>query len=528
MTEKACKNILVRGVNWIGDAVMTMPALRGIKHSHPDSKITLLVKPWVSPLFEKDPNIDEIILYRDGYKIITGKLRLADRLRENNFCMALLFQNAFDAAFIAVLAGIRERIGYSRDGRRILLTKPVPFDDNAKRLHHVKYYLNLVDKAGFASKESLPWIYMTLDERLEARDKLRGLKRPVIAINPGATYGSSKRWQPERFAEFAGRVIDEMDGSVVILGGLSETGIAEEIYKAFRIQKSAVSPPTQPSPSRGEGKGGGETSQLLNFAGKTSLRELASLISECDVLVTNDSGPMHIGYAVGTPIVAIFGSTSPELTGPVGKGDIVIKKELDCSPCFERGCKRGDLKCMDLITAEEVFLSVRKIVSSKRAVFFDRDGTLCRDMNYLNKMEDLEIFSEITNLASLKDKEFALIGISNQSGIARGLVDENFVKQVNNIFMNRYGFDGFYYCPHHPDEYCSCRKPEPGLLLEARVDHNIDLKRSFIVGDKETDMLLAKAVGAKGILVRTGELKFSLNADFIADDLKVAVDFIMG
>ncbi len=527
MTEKACKNILVRGVNWIGDAVMTMPALRGIKHSHPDSKITLLVKPWVSPLFEKDPNIDEIILYQDGYKSITGKLRLADRLRENNFCMALLFQNAFDAAFIAVLAGIRERIGYSRDGRRILLTKPVPFDDNAKRLHHVKYYLNLVDKAGFASKGSLPWIYMTLDERLEARDKLKDLKRPVIAMNPGATYGSSKRWSPERFAEVAVRVINEMDGSVVILGGPSETGIADEIFKKVEDMKFGN--------SEGEKKNEKKSellifsaSQLLNLSGKTSLRELAALISECDVLVTNDSGPMHIGYAVGTPIVAIFGSTSPELTGPVGKGDIVIRKELDCSPCFERECKKGDLRCMDLITAEEVFLSVKKIVSSKGAVFFDRDGTLCRDMNYLNKMENLEIFPEITSLAGLKDKGFALIGISNQSGIARGLVDENFVKQVNNIFMNRHGFDGFYYCPHHPDEYCSCRKPEPGLLLEARVDHNIDLKRSFIVGDKETDMLLAKAVGAKGILVRTGELKFSLNADFIADDLKVAIDFIMG
>ena len=527
VSEKTCKNILVRGVNWIGDAVMTMPALRGIKLSHPDSKITLLVKPWVSSLFEKDPNVDEIILYLDEYKGILGKFRLANKIRKNNFCMALLFQNAIDAAFITFLSGIPERIGYSRDGRRILLTKPVPFNNNAKRLHHVKYYLNLIDRAGFTTKESLPWIYMTLDERLNARDKLKALKRPVIAVNPGAAFGSSKRWHPDRFAEVARRIIHEINGSVVILGGPSEIGIAEEIFNAFRIQKSTVSPPTQPSPSRGEGKGGGETSQLLNFAGKTSLRELAALISECDALVTNDSGPMHIGYAVGTPVVAIFGSTSPELTGPVGKGNIVIRKELDCSPCFERECRKRDLKCMDLITYEEVFESVKKIISSKRAVFLDRDGTLCRDMNYLNKMEDLEIFPEVAYLARIKEKGFKLIGISNQSGIARGLVDENIVKQVNNIFIDKYGFDGFYFCPHHPDEHCFCRKPEPGLLLKARIDHNIDLKGSFFIGDKESDMILAKAVGAKGILVKTGHEISSSYADFTVNDLKEAVDAIL-
>jgi heptosyltransferase-2 len=120
-----------------------------------------------------------------------------------------------------------------------------------------------------------------------------------------------------------------------------------------------------------------------------------------------------------------------------------------------------------------------------------------------------------------------LIGISNQSGIARGIVDEGFVKDVNNMFMKQYGFDDFYYCPHHPDEHCPCRKPEPEMLLRARAQHGINLKKSYVVGDKEADMLLAKAVGAKGILVQTGELKESQDADFIAKNLTEAVNWII-
>jgi len=540
MPERSCDNILVRGVNWVGDAVMTMPALRALKLANNNSKITLLVKPWVSPLFEKDPNVDDIILYEDEYKSITGKIRLSKILRAKKFCLAVLFQNAFDAAMLAFLAGIPERIGYSRDGRGLILTKAVEFDDNSKKLHHVDYYLNLLDRSGFMTQKFKPWIYLTLDERVEARNRLGELKQPVIAINPGATYGSSKRWHPERFAEVAKRVINELNGSVVILGGPKETEIAAEILKSITNEFVSKAPSPSPSPSRGgpacpvgrdEGEGADSqplalSSQLLNLSGKTSLRELASIISECDLLITNDSGPMHVGYAVGIPIVSIFGSTSPEHTGPVGKNDIAIRKNLECSPCFERECKKNNLKCMDLITADEVFESVKKLVSSGKAVFFDRDGTLCRDADYLKSMEDLEIFPTVSRLKKLKEKGFSLFGVSNQSGIARGFMDEAFVKKVNDIFIDEYAFDGFYYCPHHPDEHCSCRKPEPGLLFDARADHKIDLKASFVVGDKDIDMLLARSVGAKGILVKTGKENYSANADFIVKDLEEAVKII--
>jgi heptosyltransferase-2 len=507
-----CDNILVRGVNWIGDAVMTMPALRALRLSNRTSRITLLVKPWVAPLFEKDPNIDEIMLYSDEYEGILGRIDLSKKLRRHNFGAALLLQNAFDAAVITTLAGIPERIGYGRDMRGFLLTKAVPFDDRTKRLHHVDYYLNLLAMAGLHVTKSLPWIYLQLEERLGAREMLRDLKRPVVAINPGATYGSSKRWHPQKFAEVAMRVINDLDGSVLVLGGPEETAIADEICKAVSGSVSRLS----------------YLERVLSVAGKTNLRELAALISGCDLLVTNDSGPMHIGYAVGTPLVAVFGSTSADHTGPVGEGNRVVKKDIECAPCYERTCRRGDLNCMDLITADEVFESIKSLISPRRAVFFDRDGTLCRDAHFLSKMEDLEIFRGVEGLKKLREEGFSLIGVSNQSGVARGLVDEEFVRKVNRLFMDSYGFDDFYYCPHHPDDHCSCRKPEPGLLYRARAEHKVDLGVSYVVGDKEADLLLARSVGARGILVKTGKDVSSAYADFVAEDLEEATRFILG
>jgi heptosyltransferase-2 len=267
---------------------------------------------------------------------------------------------------------------------------------------------------------------------------------------------------------------------------------------------------------------------VADFSGRTTLRELAALISEVDLLITNDSGPMHIGYAVRTPLVAIFGSTSPQHTGPVGKDVALLKKDIECSPCLKRECGRGDLKCMDMISAGEVFDAALGLIKTEKAVFFDRDGTLCRDAHYLSRMEDFELLSGVDELKLLRDRGFRLIGISNQSGIARGRVKEDFVKEVNRIFVDRYGFDAFYYCPHHPDEHCSCRKPEPGMLYDARADYAVDLKQSFMVGDKAADMCLAANVGATGIHVRTGQEVQPTLTDCSAADLREVVRIICG
>ncbi|MCX7794180.1 MAG: lipopolysaccharide heptosyltransferase II [Thermodesulfovibrionales bacterium] len=493
--------ILVRGVNWIGDAVMTIPALRALRRYFKESEISLLVKPWVAPVFYDSPYLDNIILYPSEADSLMGKWRLAETLKREGFTKAILLQNAFDAALIAFLAGVPERIGYSRDMRGILLTKRIPYSAEDRRIHHIEYYLELLRRAGIPADYSQPWIKLSISERLEARRRLASLKRPVLAINPGASYGSAKRWFPQRFAKIADAFMDYTGGSVVLLGGEKEIDITKDIRKSIN----------------------GEDIMILT--GKTTLRELIAVISECDILLSNDSGPMHIGYAVGTPLVAIFGSTSPELTGPRGFRDIVIKKDINCSPCFKRTCET--MTCMDGITEEEVFGAVKSLIPSHRAVFFDRDGTLCKDRGYLNDLSGLEVFEDITELRRLRDAGFKLIGVTNQSGIARGIVEEENARKINSVFIERYGFDDFYYCPHHPDEHCECRKPEPGMLLRARAVHNIDLKKSWVVGDKISDILLAKAAGARSILLKTGELRENPEADHLAASLKEVVEIIL-
>ncbi len=505
------EKILIRGVNWIGDGVMTMPAIKAVRKAYPDATIHLLIKPYLLPLFENNPFIDSFILYDERFEGFLGKIRLSKILSKAKYSKAFLFQNAFDAAIITFLSRIPERIGYGRDGRSLFLTVAIPYKNDDRLFHHIDYYLNLLKAYGLLAEYSRPWIYLSLKERLSARERLSFLKRPILGVNPGATFGSAKRWHPERFAEVAKWFIKDKGGSILLFGSKAEIKIAEEID--YLIRKDNLWSLSSNS--------------LLNLSGKTSLRELITLISECDLLLTNDSGPMHIGYAVGTPLVSLFGSTDPDLTGYKNEGNIVIKSSIKCSPCFKRECKEKETRCMDEISSDEVYLKIKETLPAKRAVFFDRDGTLCKDVDYLNNWNDFELFQEIDSLRELKAMGFLLIGISNQSGISRKIVDESFVKEVNQFFVQRYGFEQFYYCPHHPDEYCNCRKPEPGMILEARAKYRIDLKNSYVVGDKDADMLAAKAVGAKAILVRTGKQKDSDHADIVVNNLREATRIIL-
>jgi len=491
----SCENILIRGVNWVGDAVMTMPTIRGIRDNFPDANISLLVKPWVLELFRNDPNINELLPYGEEYRGLVGKIRAGKDMRNKNFQCSYLLQNALDAALLAFLARIPQRIGFSRDGRGVLLTHRVKADRVALDLHHIKYYLYLLERTGHSTTYRLPWIYPSLDERLRARSVLGTLKRPVVGLNPGAAYGSAKRWPVHRFRDVANSIIKDIGGSIVLFGSSSELPMSEAILDA--MDSDLISSTT-----------------CLSLAGKSTLSGLCDLIAECDLLITNDSGPMHIGYAVGTPLIGIFGSTSPRHTGPpvysfdgseLGFKSKILTGTADCAPCFQRTCRYGHLQCMESISAETVLDAVRDLLPDRKAIFFDRDGTLCRDAHYLSRMEDLDIFPDVEELRRLKDKGYLLIGITNQSGIARGIVDEQFVRTVHTIFTNKYGFDDFYYCPHHPDDRCACRKPFHGMLLKARADHEIDLRRSYVVGDSERDIIAGILAGAGTVLAGSAE-----------------------
>ncbi len=509
------ERILIRGVNWIGDAVLTIPAIKSIRRAYPKAHICLLAKPWTAEIFIASPDIDEVILYEERFSGLAGKLRLAKLLRKNNFDHAILLQNAFDAAFITWLARIPVRIGYRRDWRGFLLTSAIPVTDSIREEHQVYYYLNLVNSASIETVETEPYINLTNKERAWARSLLRsafpGNGSPLIGINPGATYGSAKRWLPERFAELIKGIISDLKGHVVLVGSAAEVEIAREIIA--ETKKTGLN---------------NIDSDILLMSGKTSLRELAALISECTLFVTNDSGPMHMSSALFVPTIAIFGSTRSAATGPVGEGHRVISKGLSCSPCMERECPEGHVRCMADISAGEVLETVKNLIPEKPAVFLDKDGTLIEDKHYLNSFDNLVILPKTKqSLTRLVKAGFMLIGITNQSGIARGIVDEQFVKDSNTSLKEKLGIEDFFYCPHHPDDGCSCRKPEPLMIRKACLRHRINLRRSYVIGDKESDVLLAHNAGATGVLLSSTPLLEDSSASYIAENLDDAVGWIL-
>ncbi len=513
------QRILIRGVNWIGDAVLTLPAIRAIRTAFPDSHISLLVKPWVSELFHENRDIDEIILYRDSHKGIRGRLKLAGELRKKKFDTAILLQNAFDAAFLTWLAGIPRRIGYKRDGRSFLLTEAIPVETDILKQHQVYYYLNLLNSIGIKASYTEPYIRLSRSERVWARNllslKFPDQKKPLIGINPGAAYGSAKRWPPEKFAQVIGKILTGIHGRVIIFGGQSDIEIADEIVNEISNLKIKSTIEEY-------------MSNLLIMAGKTNLRELASLIAECDIFLSNDSGPMHMASALLVPVIAIFGSTSPVSTGPSGRPHKIISRDIPCSPCMERECPEKHLRCMTGINTEEVFTAMQEMLPVNKAVFLDKDGTLIEDKNYLNSFDDLVIFRGVkSSLKKLKDAGFKLICVTNQSGIARGKVDREFVIDSNTFLQKKLSIDDSYYCPHHPDEKCPCRKPEPVMMFKARNEHKIHFRSSYVIGDKESDVLLAKNTGATGILLSSTPLFEDSCAGFIAKDLNHAVDWIL-
>ncbi len=493
--------VLIRGVNWLGDAVMTTPAIRAWGKAKRESSVALLANGQVLQLFKHDPHVESFIEYNNFHKTPIGKLKLISKLRGEQFVEALLLQNAFDAALITFLAGIKSRIGYNRDGRGVLLTKSVPVDKNILKLHQIDYFLNLIRAIGITPTTTMPWLYLLMDERLSARSELDGLKRPVIGINPGAAFGPAKRWKEEGFACLIKKIVANLGGSVVIFGASDDKPIVDSITSLLPVHIV------------------NESGVFANFCGKTTVRQLCALISECDALVTNDSGPMHVAYAVGTPVVAIFGSTEPALTSPptapkyeeTGFLKVICRHKTKCSPCFERVCRYNHYKCLTDLSDDYVYEALCSIIPQTKAIFFDRDGTLCHDAHYLNCFDNFKVFPQIGCLKELKDSGYKLIGITNQSGIARGIVDEWFVNDVNKIFIDKYGFDGFYYCPHLSSENCACRKPSPGLLYKARAEFGINLKASYFVGDKDSDILSASAVGAKPVFFKSAQYEQSVN-----------------
>ena len=347
------KRILLRVPNWVGDAVMTLPALEALARLYPLAEITVLARKTVVPVYERHPAVADIMVYGDEFRSLGGRFRLSARLRSRGFHLAVLFQNAFDAAFLSFMSRIPERVGYGRDMRSGLLTRAIPFTQETRKLHHIEYYLDIIRALGPVKTEpgARPVLYTGEDETRWAGDFLEKKGVPggsvLTGAAPGAAYGPAKMWGAEGFAEALSRLREELGGAALIFGGPGDVEAAEKVFEGTRGRAG-------PGP-------------VLNLAGRTTLRQCMALMKRLSVFITNDSGAMHLAAALGVPTVAIFGSTDPALTGPRGEKTRVVIKRTECSPCFERVCRHGHMECMEAVTVDDVLEAARDLTSEGKA-----------------------------------------------------------------------------------------------------------------------------------------------------------------
>ena len=336
--------ILVRATNWIGDMVMSLPAMEALRERFPGARITVLARPWVRALLEAHPAVDRIMEFSKGEGRVQGLFQVLDAARRagrGGFDMAVLFQNAFEAALIARLARIPVRVGYDTDVRGLLLTHPVSRKRAPHGVHQVNYYLEILRAMGWDGEVREPHIYVSEKDRTEARELLsrQGIdhEEKILGVAPGAAYGPAKRWPAERFARVADLAAKEWNARVLILGSAGDA-------EACRAVAS------------------GMAGEPLDLCGATSLGEAVALISACSLFLTNDSGLMHVSAALGVPTVAVFGSTDPVATGPRGPRACVVRNPVDCAPCLKTVCPK-DFQCMLGITADAVWEEAKKLLS---------------------------------------------------------------------------------------------------------------------------------------------------------------------
>lgn len=344
------KRVVVRGTNWVGDSVMTIPALRALRRLLPQSEITLVVRPWARGLFSGADFVDDLLIYdrRNAFSALQ-QVRI---WKNRKFDLAILFQNAFEAALIPFLARVPHRLGYAKESRQLMLTDSVQLPDWRSKEHEVFYYLYLIaalEHSLFGTNtvcEHPP--DASLDVSEHRRQEARGLlhqygmneESSIVAICPGSINSRAKRWPAGSYASLADRLID--DGKqVLLIGSKDEKDVSREV-----------------------------TSQMHNtpvdLTGNTSLDQVTAVLSLADLVVTNDTGPAHLASALGRPTLVIFGPTNPSTTRPFSAEAEILRHPPDCAPCMLRDCPI-DHRCMTAITVDEVL--EQSMVLLKRASF---------------------------------------------------------------------------------------------------------------------------------------------------------------
>lgn len=347
--DSRIERIVVRGTNWVGDAVMTIPALRQLRQLFPHAHITLATRASAQGLFADAEFIDAIMVHEGtGLRSVVKQVK---QWRQGNFDLAVLLPNSLETALVASLARVPIRVGYAKDGRQSLLTHPLELPEWRSSKHEVFYYLKIVaelewlvkGEQSFLNTEPNTALQVNESRKAAAADFLaaRGVKRSsrLVALCPGSINSRAKRWPVERYAVLADRLMDELGAEVLLIGSAAEA----EVSAAVRSRMM---------------------NQPVMLAGETKLDELVAILSLVDLLITNDTGPAHIAAALGRPTLVIFGPTNPLTTRPFSPLAEIVRTPPDCAPCMLRDCPI-DHRCMTAITADEVFDRARHLFSDK-------------------------------------------------------------------------------------------------------------------------------------------------------------------
>jgi heptosyltransferase-2 len=323
---------IIRSPNWIGDGIMSLPAIRACRDHFPSERLTVLAKRYLADIYLNIPEIDEILPIPDRWTV-GSFVSAARELRQKRFDRGILFTNSFSSALLFRLAGVPSLAGYARDGRGWLLQQKTPRPGSLEQHHN--YYLNIIEH--WAGKRTTRDYASSLSVLPAERDWAAGRLAeqgidpglPLLAVSPGAAYGSAKAWPPERFHEFIRRWSERHPGFAVLLLGTA----------AEKERTSAVA--------------AGLPGRILDLAGCLSLRQSIAILSRCRMFIGNDSGMMHVAAALGLPLAVIFGPTEPERTAPLAARFRLLYHGSDCAPCLHRDCP-SDHRCMTAVGVDEV------------------------------------------------------------------------------------------------------------------------------------------------------------------------------
>jgi heptosyltransferase-2 len=322
--------ILVRAPNWIGDAVMSLGAVRDLRRSFPSATLDVLARPWVADLYGAVREVDAVRR--------TGTFRADVAALRGAFDLAVLLPNSFGSALQVFAARIPERWGYATEGRGPLLTRKarVPRED-LRASSEVYYYRAMLSGLGLGVSAT-PDVSLDPPAAWGARGaEILGSDGPWIGINAGAAFGSAKQWIPDRFAAVAEAARKRFGARIVVVGGPADRSLGQRIASSL-----------------------GAPARVL--CGETTLPELIGVLSQLRLLLTNDSGPMHLASAQGVPVVAVFGSTDWRETAPVRSPHQIVREEVDCAPCKLRECPI-DHRCMTLVSVDRVMRAVEEVMA---------------------------------------------------------------------------------------------------------------------------------------------------------------------